>query len=447
MSREAGFSKLIRPALYILDLLIIILLAFFLLTDDVINITIFSFFWFIMSVSFSFYEIYRFTKITKVVGLLIKQISFFILGILSLLYVKNIDIPLKTILNFFSFLLIVLFFWRLLLFFLFRKYRLITGGNFRRVVIIGSNKSTKMLQEFFDNKLEYGYKFMGFFTDIEDADKQGTIEQSFSFIQKNHIDEIYCSLKELPNKVVDDFIDFCDLKLVTLKFIPDSRGLFTKNIRVDYYEITPVLSLRVIPLDDPINYWIKRVFDIGFSLIIICFILSWLIPLLGLIIVIESRGPVFFRQNRPGIKEEGFECYKFRSMTLNSRTEDSATKNDSRITKVGRFIRRTSIDELPQFFNVLFGHMSVVGPRPHLWRQNEIYGDKIPKYMVRHFVKPGVTGLAQTKGYRGEILTREDILNRTKYDVFYIENWSLLLDINIIVNTVINVFKGEDKAY
>ena len=223
--------------------------------------------------------------------------------------------------------------------------------------------------------------------------------------------------------------------------------MFAKNLHLNYYDITPVLSLREIPLEDPLKSGLKRLFDVVFALIIICFVLSWLIPILGLIIVLESKGPIFFQQNRPGIKEKGFLCYKFRSMSLNSRSEDSATRNDARVTRVGRFIRRTSIDELPQFFNVLFGSMSVVGPRPHLWRQNEMYGTKISKYMVRHYVKPGITGLAQVRGYRGEIETRDDIVNRTKYDIFYIENWSLLLDFNIIARTVLNIFKGEDKAY
>jgi putative colanic acid biosynthesis UDP-glucose lipid carrier transferase len=288
---------------------------------------------------------------------------------------------------------------------------------------------------------------MGFFTDSEDQNREGTIEESFEFITNNHIDEVYCSLKELPNNTVKEFIDFCGVKLKTLKYIPDNKGLFAKNLHLNYYDITPILSLREVPLDDPLKSTMKRIFDIAFSLFIICFLLSWLTPILGLIIVIESRGPIFFQQNRPGIKEKGFLCYKFRSMGINSRSEESATRNDARVTKVGKFIRRTSIDELPQFFNVLFGSMSVVGPRPHLWKQNEMYGTKISKYMVRHVVKPGVTGLAQVRGYRGEIETRDDIVNRTKYDIFYIENWSLLLDLNIIVQTVLNIFKGEDKAY
>ena len=179
----------------------------------------------------------------------------------------------------------------------------------------------------------------------------------------------------------------------------------------------------------------------------IVFVLSWLTPIIAILIMLESPGPVFFRQGRPGLDEKEFFCYKFRSMKLNANTEKEASKNDPRVTRIGRFIRKTSIDELPQFFNVLLGDMSVVGPRPHLWSQNKIYSSRINKYMVRLYVKPGVTGLAQVKGCRGEIETDEDMVNRIKYDVFYIENWSFFLDIKIIVQTVVNIFKGEEKAY
>jgi len=192
---------------------------------------------------------------------------------------------------------------------------------------------------------------------------------------------------------------------------------------------------------------LKRVFDIVFSLIVIIFLLSWLIPILAILIKLESKGPVFFKQGRPGMDEKEFFCYKFRSMQVNGFTEKEASKNDPRVTKMGKFMRKTSMDELPQFFNVILGEMSVVGPRPHLWSQNKAYASKIKKYMVRHYVKPGITGLAQVKGFRGEIETEEDMVNRIKLDVFYIENWSLIMDIKIIFQTVFNIFKGEDKAY
>jgi putative colanic acid biosynthesis UDP-glucose lipid carrier transferase len=162
----------------------------------------------------------------------------------------------------------------------------------------------------------------------------------------------------------------------------------------------------------------------------------------------ESRGPVFFKQSRNGFNYKEFDCYKFRSMTPNKVANlHQATRGDQRVTKVGKFIRKTSIDELPQFFNVLFGDMSVVGPRPHMVSHTNMYAKKIDKFMVRHFVKPGITGLAQTSGFRGEVESDKDIIGRVRYDIFYIENWSLLLDIKIIFQTFINAVKGDDKAY
>ena len=242
-------------------------------------------------------------------------------------------------------------------------------------------------------------------------------------------------------------VEFGDNNSIVVKFIPDSKAIFSKNLKIDYYELFPVLSLQKTALHDPLIKNFKRGFDFIFSLFVIILVLSWLTPLVALLIKLESRGPVFFKQSRPGLDEQEFLCYKFRSMQVNVTTEKEASRNDPRVTRIGRFIRKTSIDELPQFFNVLLGDMSVVGPRPHLWSQNKNYGNRIKKYMVRHYVKPGITGLAQVKGCRGEIETDNDMINRIKYDVYYIENWSLLMDIKIIIQTVVNIFKGEEKAY
>lgn len=447
MTNSGRYSIFIRPILYVVDLLLLLLTTHFFLSQGLKNKIVLVVMWVFLSGVLSFYGIYRFTKITKVIALITRQTAIFILLLFTYFYITKITIQIGDIFNFLFFLYMALVVWRTSVHFLLKKYRILTGSNFKKVVIIGSNQSTKRLKEFFKNQLGYGYRFEGYFTDSFDENKKGNIKESFNYIIENNIEEVYCSVKELTNNQIKEYIDFCDTKMKVLKFVPDNKDLFKRNLTLNYYDIIPILSLREIPLDDPVKSSIKRVFDIVFSLFIIVFLLSWLIPILGLIIVLESKGPIFFQQNRPGIKEKGFGCYKFRSMTVNSRTEDSATRDDVRITRVGKFIRKTSIDELPQFFNVLFGSMSVVGPRPHLWRQNEIYGPKISKYMVRHFVKPGVTGLAQIRGYRGEIESREDIVNRTKYDIFYIENWSLLLDFYIIVQTVINIFKGEEKAY
>jgi putative colanic acid biosynthesis UDP-glucose lipid carrier transferase len=315
----------------------------------------------------------------------------------------------------------------------------------RNVVVIGKNKKTEQLIEVFTNRAEYGYHFVKQFC-LQKVDFK--IRNVFNFVLDNNIDEIYCSVSELNNSEIDEFIHFADNNLKTLKFIPDNKNIFAKKLKFEYYDYIPVLSLRDIPLHGPINASLKRLFDIIFSLFVILGILSWLTPILALVISLESKGPIFFRQKRNGIDNKEFYCYKFRSMAPNSDSDRfQANRNDMRITRVGRFIRRTSIDELPQFYNVLFGSMSIVGPRPHMVKHTNEYANKVDKYMLRHFVKPGITGLAQVRGYRGEIESETDILNRIKFDIFYIENWSLFLDIKIVIQTVLNAIRGEDKAY
>jgi putative colanic acid biosynthesis UDP-glucose lipid carrier transferase len=221
-----------------------------------------------------------------------------------------------------------------------------------------------------------------------------------------------------------------------------------RNLAVEYYGYVPIISLRTIPLDKVINKRIKHLFDVVFSILVILLLLSWLTPLIALLIKMESRGPVFFKQRRNGLNYKEFYCYKFRSMQLNSKADlEQVQRNDPRVTKLGRIIRKFSIDELPQFYNVLLGDMSVVGPRPHMVSHTEMYAKSVDKFMVRHFIKPGITGLAQINGCRGEVENEKDIVNRVKFDIFYLENWSILLDLKIINKTVINTIKGEEKAY
>jgi putative colanic acid biosynthesis UDP-glucose lipid carrier transferase len=209
-----------------------------------------------------------------------------------------------------------------------------------------------------------------------------------------------------------------------------------------------VLNVRKLPFEFAENFYIKRIFDIVFSLFICFFILSWVIPILWILVKLESNGPLIFKQQREGINGDKFVCYKFRSMQFNVSSEEGhTTKNDHRVTKIGAFMRKTSIDELPQFFNVLFGEMSVVGPRPHVESLSIEYQKEVGDYLKRHIVKPGITGLAQVRGYRGEIKKKSDIKNRIRLDVFYIENWSFFLDLKIIIQTILNIFRGEEKAY
>ena len=264
----------------------------------------------------------------------------------------------------------------------------------------------------------------------------------------NEVDEVYCLASKFSQYELRKLIDFADNNLIRLKIIPDNKEVFTRSMSLEMYDDIPVLNIRKVPLDRDYSRWGKRIFDIIFSSLVMIFVLSWLVPLMYILIKAESPGPLYFKQKRHGFKKRVFWCYKFRSMAPNSESDKTmATKNDMRITKMGKFIRKTSIDELPQFINVFLGDMSVVGPRPHMELHTEGYEGSVDKYLVRHFVKPGITGLAQIRGYRGEIVKHEDILNRIKLDVFYVEKWSFALDLNIIYRTVYNVFAGEEKAY
>lgn len=445
---KGGYAKYIKPFLYGIDLLIVSSLAYYFLSNSIIDIIFIILFWIVLSFFISVYAIYRFTKIVKIISLFFRQTVLLALFVFTYYYVSERFIPKENIISFFLALLGGITVWRVFLFVFFKKYRVITGSNNIYTVIIGVNSSTKKLASFFDTSPEYGYKFKGFFSDKDVANKEGTIEDCFEFIIEQNINEVYCSVKELNNDQIKKFISFCETNMKVLKFIADDKELFSKNLQLDYYDLSPIISLQKIPLHDPIKYLIKRTFDIVFSVCTIVFLLSWLIPIIALLIKLESRGPVFFKQYRYGADFNLFLCYKFRSMTPNKDSDKiQASKNDMRVTRIGRFIRRTSMDELPQFFNVLFGEMSVVGPRPLLMSHTDDYKNKINKFMIRHNVKPGITGLAQTSGYRGNIASDSDMLNRVRYDIFYVENWSLLLDVNIILQTVVNIFEGEEKAY
>lgn len=323
------------------------------------------------------------------------------------------------------------------------------GGNFRNIILIGSNKSMQNVSDFFEEHPELGYKILGSFSNNpKEANHLGTIEESFEYAQNNVVDEIICSISELSKEQIKKFIDFTDNNLIVMKLIPDAKDVYTTKMVVEYFDYIPILSLRSIPFDDSVNQFFKRFMDMLISFFMILFVLSWLTPLLFILVKLESKGPLFFKQTRDGLNGETFECYKYRSMHVNDLSDQiQATKHDIRVTKLGHFLRRTSMDELPQFFNVFIGEMSVVGPRPHMLSQTKKYAKIVDKFMVRHFIKPGITGLAQVRGFRGEVEKNKDMENRIKLDIYYIENWSFFLDVKIIGLTILNIFKGEEKAY
>jgi len=449
-NKTGRFSGYIRPFTYVLDLIIINVLAYLVLPENLFSLY-FVFFislsWVIIAINIGFYEVYRFTKVVSILNKIIKQFTLYTILCYAFLgfYVSN-PYPEKVIeYTAISILLVSAF--KIFIYYFLRRYRVLFGGNFRRVVVVGNGKSVDQLVEFFTENLDYGYLLVKTFH--FEGDKRAKIEECFSFVTEHHIDEIYCSLNDLTNNQINGFIDFADNNLKILKFLPDNNEVFSRNLKLDYYGYIPIISPRNIPLDDSINKIIKRAFDIVFSIMIIVGVLSWLSVILAILIKLESKGPVFFKQKRNGLNYQLFGCYKFRSMNLNEVSDHVQVeqRDDPRITRIGKFIRKTSIDELPQFFNVLLGDMSVVGPRPIMRSHTEMYAQKIDKFMVRHLIKPGITGLAQTSGFRGSILNDKDIINRVRYDIFYIENWSILLDIKIIFMTLYNAIKGEEKAY
>ncbi len=443
-----GNSSAIHSIFIVIDLLVInicaiqlpILFEFPILFHGYITVS-----WIIISIQNDFYKIYRFTKVTYLLRHLIKQFGIFFLVLYAFIgFFKQPNISRLNLGLFFIIVFFAVFFLKFLNYYGLIELRKRVKGSLRYVIVIGKNNKTDQLVKVFQQHGEYGYDVVKQFSQKTASFK---IEDCLNFIKERNIDEVFCSVNEIENEDIAKLVNYADNSLVQLKFIPDDKDIFTKNLKLDYYEYLPILSLRKIPLQDELNRFLKRSFDFVFSLFVFVFLLSWLMPIIGILIKLDSKGPIYFRQNRPGFNEKGFGCYKFRTMKINDTTEKSATRNDPRITRVGGFLRRTSIDELPQFVNVLLGQMSVVGPRPHLWRQNQEYNTTVQKYMLRHYVKPGITGLAQAKGYRGEIETEEDIINRTRYDFFYIENWSMLLDLKLILQTIINVIRGEDKAY
>ena len=448
MSTKIGrYSGYIKPLFCLVDLIILnVTILFF---DTNINQSLLfsiyvSILWVILSIKNKFYDIKRFSKVIQILASIISQ--FLIFGLILYAFIGFFKQPIVSRLEigkYFLAIIVIVTFSKFVLLYLLSRYRKVFGGNIRRVVVIGNNKKTDQLIEIFRSRPEFGYKFHRKFDVKTD---EFDLENCFNYIFENEIDEVYCSVAELSNKQLREFVSFTDNNLKILKFIPDNKDIFTKKLVFNYYGYVPVLSFREIPLDDSINKFVKRAFDILLSLIVLIGILSWLTPLIALLIQLESRGPVFFKQRRNGLDYREFYCYKYRSMKP-SNSANQATRGDARVTRVGRFIRRTSIDELPQFINVLKGDMSVVGPRPHMVKHNEEFASKVDKFMVRHFVKPGITGLAQVSGFRGEIETNKDIINRVKYDIFYVENWSLLLDIKIVVLTIVNAIKGEEKAY
>ena len=445
------YSGLISPLSYFIDIAIIIVvtqqfLAIYLYKEfEFKHLFTLTVLWIIVSVFNRFYYIYRYTNFLKIINLLFNQIVLFALSLFCFAGIfPGLELEPNTIIKLLMPIAILIVFVKILTYYSIKTFRSYFGGNYRKTIIIGSSIESQNLELFFNENKQAGYLHKKTFSDVS----KKSILDSINFVKEQEIDEIYCSTENINDQDLKALIKFCDNNLKTIKFIPNSTKLNSKKLIYETYDSLPILSLRRVPLQDSVNLFFKRLIDIIISLAVIVFVLSWLTPIIALFIKKESDGPVFFKQTRNGINYEEFSCLKFRSMIVNENAHKlQATKGDTRVTKIGAFLRKTSLDEMPQFINVLLGDMSVVGPRPHMIKENDKYYKTVDKYMLRHVIKPGITGLAQVSGYRGEVEKESDIVNRIKFDIYYLENWSILLDVKIILRTILNSIKGEDKAY
>ena len=317
------------------------------------------------------------------------------------------------------------------------------GGNIKNIAIIGYDKKGINLYNTILNNPHLGYRSKGVFYKKSkskyDIPYMGKISDFINGIE--NYSEAYIS-DEIPNKVKKEIIQECDLNLVKVRILPELVNHQFKNFFISKLIDIPVIEINELPLDKLYNRVLKRIFDIVISSFVIVFILSWLIPLFGLIIKLQSKGPILFTQSRNGENGIPFKCFKFRSMIINKQSDKVfADHNDKRLTKFGRFIRITALDELPQFINVFTGDMSIIGPRPHPILLNKEYERKIEKFNKRHQFKPGITGLAQINGFRGKIKTHSDMNSRVKLDRYYFKNWSFYFDLKIFFSTMFKMIR------
>ena len=348
---------------------------------------------------------------------------------------------------------VLLVLWRMgLIYYIRSRHR--QGLGVRRVGLWGWGGTAQALTEFIQQHPEAGLELAVQFAPAERAERLAglrvqppTLAAIAQATAELGLEELFVALPGPSEAEMNELIELADRRLLRIRLVPDFGAFGVKGLAIELYDQLPVVTVQSFPLDDWRNRALKRAFDIVFSLGFFLVVGWWLFLMLALLVRLSSPGPVFFRQERSGLNGRRFFIYKFRSMRLNTDAHlRQATADDDRITPIGRFLRRTNLDELPQFWNVLVGQMSVVGPRPHMVKHTEEYRQVIDKYMLRHAVKPGITGLAQARGFRGETPTVWHMQSRVKFDRFYVDNWSFWLDLRIVLATIGAMFRGNTNA-
>lgn len=413
--------------------------------------------WFLFANIFKLYDEFRSRDFSFELIAILKTISFQLIGIIILIFLVNEYNLRRTFIFVYSASLTILIVTQKYILRKYLNYVRSKGRNIRNLLIIGAGEVGQNFYESIKNNPHYGYRLIGF---LDDSKKEllngkylGKIEILETLFDKMRIDEVIVALPNYAIEKLEWVMATCNRHTTRVKIIPDYFKFLSERFEISTFGRFPVISVRTDKLNE--FHWrlIKRAFDTIFSLLLFIFVFSWLFPIIALIIKLTSPGKVFFMQERWGRNNKKFYAYKFRSMKDGLKDVDEngkylqAKKEDPRITKIGKILRKTNLDELPQFINVLKGEMSIVGPRPHPTPLNLESKEKIRYYMLRHLVKPGITGWAQINGCRGETETEEKMQRRVDHDLWYIENWSFWLDIQIIILTIWNMLKGDKHAY
>ncbi len=408
--------------------------------------------WIVVALYYSLYSSHR----TKEKG---REVSTVLRALLFLAGVALLSIVAKGGFNYHSRLFLFYFFAIAGIFLILSHVVSFAGTLFphikRNVLIIGAGRAG---ERFYRNVLEdssIGYHVIGFLDDRSDVSNVesmilGTLGDIVRITDKQKIDEVIIALPNASEEALAELVEICENKLIRVNVIPNDYAALEGRRIVEQVGEFSLVRMREAPLDNPVNKLLKRAFDIFFGLFVLIIIFPPIYIICALLVKFSSPGPIFFEQLRTGEDGANFTCFKFRTMRDQSReNSDSmqATPDDSRLTYIGRIMRRTNIDELPQFWNVVVGDMSVVGPRPHMVKHTEDYKRIINNYMVRHFVKPGVTGWAQINGLRGATELPDKMTQRVKFDIYYIDNWSFGLDLTIIWRTIASMFRGDKNAY
>lgn len=410
--------------------------------QNIFSLILLFLFWVLLSGRTKIYNIPRNLTYTLFLERLLIHFLFFILGVLLIGKVSN-NVFFNSDIYWLSFYLFAFIFLAKSLIYFAIKYFRSLGINYRNVMFLGNSDSTEILKNIFEDRRDYGYRI------FEYKNAEIRRDELVSFWKKNGIHTLFLSTENSYDENTEtEIFKLAEDSKVHISLIPSITQSDFFLYDLGYIQTQPILNQARYPLDYYSNFLMKRTFDLFFSLIVLVFICSWAFPIIALLIKTTSKGPVFFLQKRYGFHEEVFSCFKFRTMVVN---DESATKttsaNDSRITKVGKFLRKTSLDELPQFINVLKGEMSVVGPRPHMLAVDNYYKPKIGRYSLRSMVSPGITGLAQVSGLRGDFGDVEvEMKKRVLADAFYVRNWSFVLDLVIVLKTVLLVIVGDKNA-